>query len=137
VATPTQPNKYSTVASSYNNLFVGEDLSEDVKMFVRASVAENTWKKHSSAWQCVNCYSRLTLTTINWPMQDDFICEFAAWALKEKELMPSTVTSYLSSLSTIHELKGFKNHNCLTPLAKKVIQGAQNLRFYSNMCKCT
>jgi hypothetical protein len=73
-------------------------------MFVRASVAENTWKKHKSAWQCVKCYSRLTLTPINWPMQENFICEFAAWALKEKELMPSTVTSYLSSLSTIHEL---------------------------------
>jgi Leucine-rich repeat (LRR) protein len=68
---------------------------------------------------------------------ENFICEFAAWALEEKELMPSTVTSYLSSLSTIQELKGFKNHNCLTPLAKKVIRGAQNLRFYANMCKCT
>jgi hypothetical protein len=44
VATPTKPNKYSTVASNTNNIFVGKDLSEDVKMFVRASVAENTWK---------------------------------------------------------------------------------------------
>jgi hypothetical protein len=116
---------------------VGKDLSEDVKMFVRASVAENTWKKHNSAWQCVKCYSSTFSIPITMPMNESFICEFAAWALKEKELMPSTVTSYLSSLTTIHELKGFKNHNCLTPLAKKVIQGAQNLRFYTNMVKCT
>jgi hypothetical protein len=106
-------------------------------MYIRASVAENTWKKHNSAWQCVKCYSRTSLNPICWPMQEKFICEFAAWALKEKELMPSTVTSYLSSLTTIHDLKGFKNHNCLTPLAKKVIQVAQNLRFYANMCKYT
>jgi hypothetical protein len=113
------------------------DLSEYVKMFVRASVAENTWKKHNSAWQCVKCYSRSSSIPITMPMQESFICEFAAWALKEKDLMPSTVTSYLSSLTTIHELQGFNNHNCLTPLAKKVIQGAQNLIFYNNLCKCT
>ena len=105
-------------------------------MFVRASVAENTWKKHNSAWQCVKCYSSTLSIPITMPMNDSFICEFAAWALKEKELMPSTVTSYLSSLTTIHELKGFKNHNCLTPLAKKSnTRGTKSevLRKYSKM----
>jgi hypothetical protein len=67
-ATPTQPNKYSTVASNTNNIFVGKDLSEDVKMFVRASVAENTWKKHNSAWQCVKCYSTVDAESIDWSL---------------------------------------------------------------------
>jgi hypothetical protein len=125
------------VETSLNSAFVGEELSEDARMFIRASAAENTWKKHNSAWQCVLKFSKVTETPIVWPMDNKFLCDFAAWALKEKGLMPSSVTSYLSSLSTIHELKGFKNHNCLTTLAKKVIQGAQNLRFYTNIYKCT
>jgi hypothetical protein len=62
------------------------------------------------------------------------LCDFTAWALAKRRLKPATVRSYLSSLSTIHELKGFKNVACMTVLVKKVIRGAENLSFYQNIC---
>jgi hypothetical protein len=48
------------VESSLNSVFVGEELSEDARMFIRASAAENMWKKHNSAWQCVLKFSKET-----------------------------------------------------------------------------
>jgi hypothetical protein len=44
VPVPSQPNKDSTVESSLNSVFVGEELSEDARMFIRASAAENMWE---------------------------------------------------------------------------------------------
>jgi len=58
-------------------------------------------------------------------------CNFAAWAISVRGLKCSTVTSYLSSLSTIHELKGHESKECSTYLTKRVLQGAQNLEFYT------
>ena len=106
-------------------------------MFIRASLAENSWKKHNSAWQCVNSYSMVSGCPITWPMQESFICDFAAWAIKEKGLKPNSVKSYLSSLSVIHDMNGIKGHCCMTPLVKRVIQGAKNLQMYTAISSCT
>ena len=46
-----------------------------------------------------------------------------------------TVNSYLSSINFAHKLKGFTGYNCISPLAKSLIRGAQNLDFYKEICK--
>lgn len=136
-ATCSQPNKYSTDETPKTRLFCGKHLSEDARGFIRASLAENSWKKHNSAWQCFLKFCEAKSLKITWPIPDSTICDFAAWSVKHNSLQPSTVKSYVYSLSTIHELKGFENYPCMSPLVKRVISGAQNLKFYDEISKCT
>jgi hypothetical protein len=57
------------------------------------------------------------------------------WALSSRDLKPSTVRSYLSSLATVHELRGYATNECFNPVVKRIVKGAENLGFYRNIAK--
>jgi len=131
-AVPTARCKYSKTTAPFNNIFEDEKLSDLAADLIRASLAESTWRKHTSAHNCLKEFAKQNNITITWPLDHSLTCNFAAWAISSKGLKCSTVNSYLSSLSTIHELKGHEGKNCTNYLTKRVIQGAQNLEFYND-----
>ena len=94
-------------------------------------------KKHNSPWHCCLWFCSVKSLRVALPLPNTAICDFTAWALKHCSLKPSTVKSYVSSLSSIHEVNGFAGYNCLSPTVKRIIQGAQNLQFYEEISKCT
>jgi hypothetical protein len=126
-------NKYTTAETLHNTKLVGSGLSEPARDFIRASITSGSWKKHSCAMNCFKQYETSATGTINWPLSGNDVCGFAAWALSTKGLKPSSVRSYLSSLATVHELKGYSNHQCFNPIVKRVLKGAENLSFYKSM----
>ena len=93
--------------------------------------------KHNSAWHCFLKFCSVKSLRVALPLPNTAICDFTAWALKHCSLKPSTVKSYVSSLSSIHEVNGFAGYNCLSPTVKRIIQEAQNLQFYEEISKCT
>ncbi len=107
------------------------------KAYIRASITTGTWKKHSSALNCFRQFEVFSGAPATWPLQDTVVCEFASWSLSKRGLRPSTVRSYLSSLSKIHELKGLSSQSCSSPLVKRVLRGAENLVFYQSLASNT
>lgn len=55
----------------------------------------------------------------------------------EKKLKPSTVKTYLGSLSTIHKLRNLPHDNFSNYIVKTLIRGAENLTFYDEWAKDT
>ncbi len=128
-------DKYSTAETPYNIELVGNDLPEHSRAYIRASITASSWRKHSSAMHCFRQYEASEDTTAEWPLHVNVICKFASWCLSRKDLKPSTVRSYLSSLATVHELKGLCTHSCHNPLVKRILRGADNLAFYQSLSK--
>ena len=55
---------------------------------------------------------------------------FISWAVLNKKLRPSTVQSYVSSLSYMHKINDLDSKNCTDFVVKSLIRGAENLNFY-------
>jgi len=89
---------------------------------------------NSSAFNSYLKYAHCKNITISFPFSIEDACGYTSWALLEKNLQPSTVTSYLSSLATIHKLKGVTEANLSHFAVKTMIRGAENLALYAN-CK--
>jgi hypothetical protein len=85
--------------------------------------------------QCLKAFEIHTSRVLSWPLTDVDLCGFASWAILNRHLKTSTVRTYLSNLSTAHELKGFGRVSCLQPLTKRVLKGAENLDFYNSIAK--
>lgn len=79
---------------------------------------------------CLCSYEKAVGGDISWPLSPATVCGFAAWALSDKDLKPSTVRSYISSIAAVHELRGLNSAPCSDPLVKRVLKGAENLLFY-------
>ncbi len=77
--------------------------------------------------QCLKAFETHVNRALSWPLSDVDLCEFASWAVLKRCLKTSTVRTYLSNLSTAHELKGFGRVNCFQPLTKRALKGAENL----------
>ena len=137
-AIPNATNKYSTSETTHTyKLFANSAHSERATGLIRASAADSTWRKHRSALNCFETFECSSGTHYDWPLSNNALSEFAAWAVSVRNLLPSTVKSYLSSISVIHELRGFDAQNCCTPTVKRILQGSQNLQFYTDISKCT
>ncbi len=50
---------------------------------------------------------------------------------KNQDLSPNTITSYMSHLKMIHNMRGLNDSSCTSFLSKTQIRGAKNLKFYS------
>jgi hypothetical protein len=129
----TATSKYSTEETIYNTRLVGLQLPETTRAYIRASITAGSWKKHSCAMNCLRLYEATVSGNLTWPLTPAAVCNFAAWALSKRELKPTTVRSYLSSLATVHELKGYATNHCSNPLVKRVLKGAENLHFYKTI----
>jgi hypothetical protein len=92
-----------------------------------------SWNKLHSALQCFLQFESERKQAFTWPLSDVVLCDFVSWAITFKGLKPSSVKTYLSNLSTIHELKGLGKNNCFQTLTKRALKGAENVSFYKNL----
>lgn len=65
-----------------------------------------------------------------WPATLENIRAFVTWALSRKKLKPSTVKSYISSISTAQEMSGIKHEKYLSDKGIiSALKGAENISF--------
>jgi hypothetical protein len=126
-------SKYSPEETPYNAQLIGTQVPEAARAYIRASITAGSWKKHNSAMSCLCSYEKAVGGDISWPLSPAIVCGFAAWALSDKDLKPSTVRSYISSIAAVHELRGLNSAPCSDPLVKRVLKGAENLSFYKSI----
>lgn len=93
----------------------------------------STWNKLLSALQCFQRFEVARKQAYSWPLSDLVLCDFVSWAVTVRGLRTTSVKTYLSNLSTIHELRGFGKNNCFKTLTKRAIKGAENVAFYKTL----
>lgn len=118
--------KYST-EQRLERVWPGSRIPTETQSYINAAFARSTWGKHDSALASMKEFESST-SAVTWPFSLDVILAYATWALREKDLLPATVRSYLSSLATIHKIRGIENREFENILVKAVLKGAENLR---------
>jgi len=95
-----------------------------------AAYSSSTWQKIDTAQNILENFALHTGVTITWPVNLTTITGFIDWAIIHKNLVPSSVRSYLSHIKLIHKLRGIDASACENFLCKTQIKGATNLQFY-------
>jgi len=108
-----------------------------VGSYVSAAFAEGTWKKINCAAKSWELYEKFRGENVNWPVSQEILAEYAAWALSKGSLKPSTLQAYLGGLKCLHELKGLDSKGFEGYILKSVIRGGENLEVYKGLAKAT
>ncbi len=125
--------KYSLTESSACHSLLLKEVTGPARGLIQASMTTGSWNKLHSALQCFLQFKSERKQAFTWPLSDVVLCDFVSWAITFKGLKPSSVKTYLSNLSTIHELKGLGKTNCFQTLTKRALKGAENVSFYKNL----
>jgi hypothetical protein len=123
-------NKYSTLREDPRVARIIGDSSLRLELF-SAAYADDTWNKICSALNTFEKFTRDCNVSISWPLSKEVISNFIHWCSLEKNLAASTITSYMSHLKLIHNLRGLDASNCEDFVCRTQIRGAKNLQFYS------
>ena len=135
MATPTLPPKYSSLPNKSAVSLIPDHFTEHAKSLISASITSASWNKHKSALNCFKAFENSSCNKHTWPLSSDSVQEFISWTLTEKSLKPSTINSYLSSISFMHNLNKMDSTNCSDLIVKIMLRGAENLNFYKVMSK--
>lgn len=100
------PNETDSLCNAFENLLLH-------------SVSNSTWKKHGSAWNSLEQFHKKFNMALNLPIDTKTARAYTTWALSEKNLQPSTIESYLSSIMTVQKISGY---NCENFSSDKCIQ---------------
>jgi hypothetical protein len=98
---------------------------------VHAAYAASTWNKVDSALNTFENFCKDCNVTAVWPLNQETVNGFIHWCTFVRKLSPNTITSYMSHLKMIHNLRGVDDSSCTSFLSKAQIRGAKNLKFYS------
>jgi len=75
------------------------------------------------------------MKSIIWPITVANVNEFCSWAITHEKLKHSTVEAYLSSIATIHKIKGYDHSACENFISKLILRGAENMQLYNGYVK--
>ena len=95
------------------------------KLFVQTgstSLAKNTWKKYTSAFNAYENFCAQENIKNPWPVSHNSTVCFILWCKKNLNLKANSIRSYLSALQTLSKLLGLKNQK--TP--KKFCQNSSS-----------
>ena len=108
-----------------------DNLISKFENLVLHSSTNSTWKKHNSAW---NSYKKFScISEMDLPLKIENVRAYVTWALTDGHLKPSTVESYLSSISLAHSLAGFNTENfAKDKCIQLLLKGSENVFYLSN-----
>ena len=128
-ATYLGSRKYSTTSVQAARLGVPGLHSAPVGAVLSASYSCSTWKRHEAAFNSFRVFESHS-GSVKWPITVDTLLDYSTWLANHRKVKASTIESYLSSLKSLHELKGFPSKSFDNPLLKAVIRGIDNLELY-------
>jgi len=102
---------------------VNFDLEFDL---LYSAFSDSTWSRHSAALNCIKKFHLNNNIKIVWPIESTIINSFCHWALTSERLSPATVKAYLTSIQSIHKLKGFENVTLPNYICKTLLKAAEN-----------
>ena len=89
--------------------------------------SSSTWKSYESAWNCLSGFELDTNSKSQWPISQSYLTNFITWCTYKKNLMSSSIQSYVNSLSSVHQLMGYDNYVFSSLITKAILRGTENL----------
>lgn len=126
--------KYSSCPAS---LRLTSGLSVGIQTLLQAAFSQSTWRKHEAALNCFKLYENTHPPSSSWPLNHTILCSFTVWACNERKLKSSSISSYLSSLKTIHSLQNLDCSAFDNFTLKSLIRGKENQEIYSTEGNCS
>jgi len=106
-------------------------LEHNFKCLIYSSLSKASWAKYDSGWNSLRKFYEGKNSKIVLPLCIEDFREFVVWALKNRNLKPDTVSSYLTSIALAHSLSGV---DCVKFRNDKIINmclsGAENCCLY-------
>ena len=99
---------------------------------IHASLAAGTWNKYASGWRAFEAYEIFVGKSFSWPLSKDTLRGFAVYCIRERNLKPSSIKEYLSSIVCLHKIRGFANYEIKDTIVAAILKGAGNLLMCSD-----
>jgi hypothetical protein len=96
-----------------------------------AAYSSSSWKTMMAALSCYEKFAHESCIPVEWPISIVHVQKFINWAVLEKEYATSTVRAYINHLATLHKLKNLSEESCKNFVNNAMLNGAENLTFYS------
>ena len=98
-----------------------------MRSFVQSALASNTWSKYCTGWRAFKSFEAQAGLCATWPIDIECARAFVLWCLVVRKILPSTIKSYLTSISLAHSILGLK---CIDfgkdKLLSMILTGAEN-----------
>ena len=112
-------------------------MSDNEMKLVTASYCSNSWKKNNSAINCLKKFSQETKSDIKFPVDISVANKFVEWCYFTKNIKASTIKTYVSCICIAQKMNNHDDIAWKNPILKQMLKGAENLEFYSTLCKGT
>jgi len=99
--------------------------------FINSTFSKNSWDKHCSAFNNFKKFELENGAKYQWPLNTNVILDYCNWAIRQKQLDPKTVESYVHTLKIMHDLMDLDCSGCKNQLVKMLIRGAENRQIYA------
>ena len=97
----------------------------------------STWRSYESAWNCYRAFESDTSVNYQWPISQICLNNFITWCMYKKNLMASTIQSYVNCLCSIHQLMDHDSLIFSSLVTKAIIRGTVNLETSKSLYKHT
>jgi hypothetical protein len=95
--------------------------------FMHASVAASTWGRYATGWWTFEAFQLKAGKEFTWPLSRETLQAFVGYCLVDRKLKPTSVKTYLASLTKLHKLKGFQDYKMEDSTISALLRGATNL----------
>jgi len=100
---------------------------------INSSLAKSTWGKYKSGYNAFACFEASRCSCSPFPIPVETIRSFVIWCHFTRNLAPSTIKAYISSLKFIHHIQGFQSsHITEDTLLPLLMKGSGNLTSQNN-----
>jgi hypothetical protein len=103
------------------------EVRQGMASFMHASVAASTWGRYATGWRTFEAFQLKAGREFTWPLSRETLQAFVGYCLVDRKLKPTSVKTYLSSLTKLHKLKGFQDYKMEDSTISALLRGAANL----------
>jgi hypothetical protein len=94
---------------------------------LHASLAASTWSKYESGWACFAKFEEYAEESFTWPLSKQVIRCFIVYCYEQRNLKATSIRTYLSSIVSLHHLKGFTDYAVDDKMVTGALRGWENI----------
>ena len=123
---PGYITKYSADSNSKLYRMLAENFPDGSTKLLSMAYSSSTWRSYESAWNCFKSFELDTSSNYQWPISQSQLNSFITWCTFKRNLMASSVESYVNALASIQQLMGFESATFASLVSKAILRGTVN-----------
>lgn len=129
--------KYSSNCSSTLLANLSKHFGTGPATLLSAAYTQQTWKAYEAAYNSFRAFETYSNSTHPWPLTQNTINAYIAWAALVKHLRMTTITTYVASITSIHRLLGHEINISASFITKVMLRGAEHIQTETQPAKTT